>query len=70
MGTLRKLRMAMKTDRDLRRLMVRGSHNEILLDLDGDKEADIALQSSANAVLMPEPASCGVARRGMNTKPL
>ena len=44
MGTLKKMRFAMKTDRDLRKLMVRGSHNEILLDLDGDKQADIALQ--------------------------
>ena len=44
MGTLKKMRLAMKTDRDLRKLMVRGSHNEILLDLDGDKQADIALQ--------------------------
>jgi len=44
MGTLKKLRLAMKTDRDLRRLLVRGSHNEILLDIDGDKQADIALQ--------------------------
>ena len=44
MGTLMKMRMAMKTDRDLRKLMVRGSHNEILVDLDGDKQADVALQ--------------------------
>ena len=44
MGNLKKLRLAMKTDRDLRRLLVRGSHNEILLDIDGDKQADIALQ--------------------------
>ena len=44
MGTLKKMRLTMKTDRDLRKLMVRGSHNEILLDLDGDKQADIALQ--------------------------
>ena len=29
-----------------------------------------APKSSANAVPMPEPASYGVARRGMNTKPL
>ena len=43
-GTLKKMRLTMKTDRDLRKLMVRGSHNEILLDLDGDKQADIALQ--------------------------
>ena len=44
MGTLKKMRLTMKTDRDLRKRMVRGSHNEILLDLDGDKQADIALQ--------------------------
>ena len=44
MGTLKKMRLTMKTDRDLRKLLVRGSHNEILLDLDGDKQADIALQ--------------------------
>jgi hypothetical protein len=44
MSTLKKMRLTMKTDRDLRKLMVRGSHNEILLDLDGDKQADIALQ--------------------------
>ena len=44
MGNLKKMRLTMKTDRDLRKLMVRGSHNEILLDLDGDKQADIALQ--------------------------
>ena len=44
MGTLKKMRLTMKTDRDLRKLMVRGSHNEILLDLDGDKQADIAFQ--------------------------
>ena len=44
MGTLNKMRFAMKTDRDLRRMMVRGSLNEILLDIDGDKQADVALQ--------------------------
>ena len=44
MGNLKKLRLAMKTDRDLRKMLVRGSHNEILLDLDGDKQADIAIQ--------------------------
>lgn len=38
----------MKTDRDLRKLLVRGSHNEILLDLDGDKQADVALQDINN----------------------
>ena len=30
-------------DRDLRHKLVRGSRHEILLDLDGDKLADIAL---------------------------
>ena len=44
MGTLKKLRLAFGTDRDMRKMLVRGSHNEILLDLDGDKQADIALQ--------------------------
>lgn len=44
MGTLKKMRLAMRTDRDLRKMLVRGSHNEILLDLDGDKQADVALQ--------------------------
>ena len=44
MGTLKKLRMTMKTDRDLRKMLVRGSYNELLLDLDGDNQADIALQ--------------------------
>ena len=44
MGTLKKLKLAMKTDRDLRKLMVRGSHNEILLDINGDREAEVALQ--------------------------
>lgn len=43
MGTLRKLKAAMKLDHDLRKLLVRGSKNEILIDIDGDKEADIAL---------------------------
>ena len=48
MGTLKKMRLTMKTDRDLRKLLVRGSHNEILLDLDGDKQADVALQDINN----------------------
>ena len=43
MGTLRALKAAMKLDPDLRKLLVRGSRNEILIDLDGDKEADIAI---------------------------
>ena len=43
MGTLRKAKVKFKMDRDLRKLLVRGGRNEILLDLDGDKLADIVL---------------------------
>lgn len=43
MGTLRQLKMKMKTDREWHKTLVRGSRNEILIDLDGDKEADIGL---------------------------
>ncbi len=43
MENLMKTRMAIKTDRELRKCLLRSSLNEILLDLDGDKEADIAL---------------------------
>ena len=43
MGTLRKTRTKLRLDRDLRKMLVRGSRDEILLDLDGDKQADIAL---------------------------
>lgn len=48
MGTLRKLKLKMKTDRDFRKTLVRGSRNEILIDIDGDKEADIALMDTTN----------------------
>lgn len=43
MGTLMKARLAIKSDHELRKHLVRGSRHEILIDLDGDKEADIAL---------------------------
>lgn len=43
MGNLRKLKIRMKLDRDLRHTLLRGSKNEILIDLDGDGEADIAI---------------------------
>ena len=43
MGTLRAVKFFMKTDRDLRKLLLRGGRSEILIDLDGDKEADIAM---------------------------
>lgn len=43
MGTLKKLKMKMKLDRDLRGMLVRGTKDEILIDIDGDKQADLAL---------------------------
>lgn len=43
MGTLLKVKLKIKTDKDLRKMLVRGGREEILLDLDGDKEADVAL---------------------------
>ena len=43
MGTLMKLKGFMKLNGDLRPLLVRGGIHEILLDVDGDKEADIAI---------------------------
>lgn len=43
MGTLRKLKLKMKLDKTLRHTLIKGLKNEILIDLDGDKEADIAL---------------------------
>lgn len=43
MGTLLKAKAKLKLDKDMRKLLVRGSRNEILLNLDGDKLADVAL---------------------------
>ncbi len=43
MGTLFKLKAFMKLNPDLKKLLVRGGIHEILLDCDGDKEADIAI---------------------------
>ena len=43
MGTLRKLKLSMKLDKNLRHTLVKGTRNEILIDLDGDKQADLAL---------------------------
>lgn len=43
MGTLRKLKVAVKLDPDMRKLLVKGGRNEILVDLDGDKEPDVML---------------------------
>ncbi len=46
MGTLRKLKMKMKFDRDWHKTLVRGGRNEILIDLDGDKEPDVAIMDT------------------------
>ena len=43
MGTLGQVKMRMKQDREMRRKLVRGGLHEILLDLDGDKVADLGL---------------------------
>mgnify|MGYP002621022990 FL=1 len=43
MGTLRQLKSAMKSDKELRPMLVRSILHELLIDLDGDKVADIAL---------------------------
>lgn len=43
MGTLKKLKSKMKSDRDWHKTLLRSSKNEILIDIDGDKEADLAL---------------------------
>ena len=47
MGTLRKVKLAAKLDHDLRKMLVKGGRNEILVDLDGDKEADIMLSDTS-----------------------
>ncbi len=43
MGTLRKLKSALKKDDELRKMLVRSGRHEILLDLDGDQVPDIGL---------------------------
>ncbi|MBQ9188099.1 MAG: hypothetical protein IJ138_02120 [Clostridia bacterium] len=43
MGTLRKTKLWMKLHRETLHAIVRSSRNEILIDMDGDKEADLAL---------------------------
>ncbi len=43
MGTLRKMKMKLRMDKDLHKTLVRSARNEILIDLDGDREADVAL---------------------------
>ena len=41
MGTLRKLKTKMKFDRDWHKTLLRSGKDEILIDIDGDKEAAI-----------------------------
>ncbi len=43
MGTLKKLKRKMKFDKDLRKTLIRGTRDQILIDIDGDKEPDLAL---------------------------
>ena len=46
MGTLRKLKMKMRMDKDWHKTLLRSSKDEILIDVDGDKEADVALMDT------------------------
>ncbi len=46
MGTLRKVKFKMKMDKDFRKTLVRSAKDEILIDMDGDGEPDIALMDS------------------------
>lgn len=46
MRTLKKLKLELKLDRNLRHTLLKGTKNEILIDLDGDKEADLAFIDS------------------------
>ncbi len=46
METLQKAKLKMKTDKDFKKALVRSAKDEILIDLDGDGESDIALMDS------------------------
>ena len=49
MGTLRKLKRKMRLDHDWHKTLVRGSKDEILIDVDGDNQPDVAiLDTSGN----------------------
>ena len=43
MGTLLQVKLKMKQDQDMKKKLARGGRHEILLDLDGDKCADLGL---------------------------
>ena len=46
-GSLRKTKMGIKADPELRKMLVRSRYNEIMLDLDGDGLADICLSDES-----------------------
>ena len=46
MRTLKKIKFELKLDKNLRHTLLKGTRNEILIDLDGDKEADLAFIDS------------------------
>ena len=46
MGTLRKGKRKMKMDQDFRKTLVRSAKDEILIDVDGDGQPDVALMDS------------------------
>lgn len=46
MRTLKKLKLSLKLDKNLRHSLLKSTKNEILIDLDGDKEADLAFIDS------------------------
>lgn len=43
MGTLRKVKLKMMIDEDFRKTLIRSAKDEILIDVDGDGQPDIAL---------------------------
>lgn len=47
MGTLRQVKRKMRMDQDFRKTLIRSSKDEILIDLDGDGQPDLALVDSA-----------------------
>lgn len=46
MGTLRSVKRKMKFDKDWRKTLIRSAKDEILIDLDGDGQPDLALMDS------------------------
>ncbi len=50
MSSLSAVRLVMKSDLSIRKMMVRGNRNEILLDMDGDGQPDVAIQDINMAV--------------------